>query len=114
MMNTSPEAIGFSTERLNRITSVLQSYVERGEFAGMIATVARCGQTAYYQKFGWMDCEARKPMRDDAIFMIASMTKPITSVAMMMLYEEGCINLNTPIAKFIPAFSDVQVFVRET
>ncbi|HLO17239.1 MAG TPA: serine hydrolase domain-containing protein [Anaerolineales bacterium] len=113
-MNTSPESNGFSPERLNRITSFLQGYVERGELPGMIATVSHQAQTVYYEKFGWMDCEAHKPMRDDAIFMIASMTKPITSVAIMMLYEAGCFQLDTPIAKFIPAFKDAKVLVRET
>ncbi|HEX9330427.1 MAG TPA: serine hydrolase domain-containing protein [Anaerolineales bacterium] len=113
-MNTSRESTEFSPERLSRITSLLQGYVDRGELAGMIATVARHAQTVYYEKFGWMDCEAHKPMCDDAIFLIASMTKPITSVAIMMLYEEGRFHLNTPIAKFIPAFKDVKVFARET
>ncbi len=113
-MKTSPESVGFSSERLSRITSLLQGYVDRGELPGMIATVARQGQTVYFEKVGWMDCEARKPMCDDAIFRIASMTKPITSVAIMLLYEEGHFHLNTPIAKFIPAFKDAKVFVCAT
>lgn len=113
-MNPSLQSTGFSPERLNRISILLQGYVDRGDVAGMIATVARHGRTAYYEKFGWMDREARQPMRDDAIFMIASMTKPVTSVAMMMLYEAGHFQLNTPIAKFIPAFNDSKVLVRET
>ncbi len=113
-MKTTSASVGFSPERLSRITSLLQGYVDRGDLPGMIATVARQGQTVYYEKLGWMDCEARKPMCDDAIFRVASMTKPITSVAIMMLYEEGQFHLNTPVAKFIPAFKDVKVLVRET
>ncbi len=113
-MKTSPESAGFSSERLSRITSALQGYVERGELSGMIATIARGGQTVYYEKIGWMDREARKPMRDDAIFRIASMTKPVTSVAIMLLYEEGHFHLNMPVAQFIPAFKNAKVYVRET
>ena len=97
-----------------RITTFLQGKVDRGEMPGMIATVARRGQTAYYQKFGYLDREAQTPMRDDAIFIIASMTKPVTSVALMTLYEEGHFHLNTPVYEFIPAFRDTKVFVRET
>ncbi len=113
-MSPSPESVGFSTERLRRITTYLQSKIDGGDMPGMIATIARRGQTAYYQKFGHMDREAQTPMRDDALFIIASMTKPVTSVALMTLYEEGHFHLNTPVHEFIPAFRDSKVFVRET
>ncbi len=113
-MTPSPAAAGFSTDRLNRIDTLLQGYVDRDEIAGMIGTIARKGQTAYFHKFGWMDREARLPMRDDTIFMIMSMTKPVTSVALMMLYDEGAFHLNTPVAKFLPEFKDTRVFVRES
>lgn len=113
-MNSSTNPSGFSAKRLSRINTLLEEYVGRGDIAGVIAMLAQHGQTAYYEKFGWMDREAQQPMRDDTIFMIASMTKPITSVACMMLYEQGHFHLNTPIAKFIPAFKDTKVFVRET
>ena len=106
----NPEDVGFSTDRLGRITNLLQSYVNQGELPGFIATVARHGQTVYYEKFGWMDIEGKKPLQDDAIFMIASMTKPITAVATMMLYEEGHFHLNTPISKFIPGFANTTVY----
>ncbi len=105
-----PENAGFSAERLQRITAQLQGNVDRDEIPGFIATIARRGETVYYEKSGWMDIEAQKPMLDDAIFMIASMTKPITAVAAMMLYEEGYFHLNTPISKFIPAFADTPVY----
>jgi CubicO group peptidase (beta-lactamase class C family) len=107
---SKPESVGFSNQRLERITSLLQSYVNSGELAGVIGTIARQGQTVYYEKFGWMDIASQKPMQDDTIFMLASMTKPITAVAAMMLYEEGHFHLNTPISKFIPGFVDTPVY----
>ncbi len=111
---TTPEQAGFSSARLKRIDPLMQGYVDRGELAGMIATVARSGQTVYLEKFGLMDREADKPMQLDAIFRIASMTKPITGAAAMMLYEEGHFHLNTPVSKFIPAFKNAKVLARET
>ena len=114
MQLTTPEQAGFSSSRLKRIDPLMQGYVDRGELAGMIATVARSGQTVYLEKFGLMDREAGKPMQLDAIFRIASMTKPITSAAAMMLYEEGHFHLNTPVSKFIPAYKNAKVLARET
>jgi CubicO group peptidase (beta-lactamase class C family) len=105
-----PEDEGFSADRLGRIKNLLNGYVNQGELPGLIAMVARQGKIVYYQKSGWMDIEAQKPMQDDAIFMIASMTKPITAVAAMMLYEEGHFYLNTPISKFIPSFANTSVY----
>jgi len=107
---SNPERVGFSGERLSRITAYLEGCVNRGEIPGFIATVARRSETVYYHKSGWMDVEAQKPMEDDSIFMIASMTKPITAVAAMLLYEEGYFHLNTPISEFIPAFVDTPVY----
>ena len=109
MKRSSKKTPGFCTARLQRIGSLMQGYVDRGDLAGMIATVARQGKTVYREKFGWADKEARKPMQDDTIFAIASMTKPITAVALMTLYEEGHFYLNTPVSKFIPAFKNVKV-----
>jgi CubicO group peptidase (beta-lactamase class C family) len=111
---TEPEGVGLSANRLQRIDSLMQGYVDRDELAGMLVTLARRGQTVYLEKFGWMDREARRPMQFDTIFRIASMTKPVTSVAITMLYEEGHFNLNTPVSKFIPAFKDTQVFVKQS
>lgn len=68
----------------------MQSYIDEGKLAGLITTVARRGKTVYLEKLGWMDREAQRPMELDAIFRIASMTKPITAVAMMTLYVEDC------------------------
>lgn len=114
MTITSPELVGFSSERLLRINSVMQKYVDDGQLAGMSTKVARRGQTVHLEKFGLMDIEAGKPMEFDTIFRIASMTKPITSVAVMLLYEAGYFTLNTPVYEFIPGFKDVKVFAGET
>jgi CubicO group peptidase (beta-lactamase class C family) len=110
----SPESVGFSSERLGRIGTVMQRYVAEPKIAGIIATVARRGQTVYREKFGYADAEMRTPMQFDTIFRIMSMTKPITSVAAMMLYEEGWFDLNTFVYELIPAFKDVKVFVKQT
>jgi CubicO group peptidase (beta-lactamase class C family) len=116
MMSTQvlPENVGLSTERLARIGAVMQRYVAEGKIAGIIATMARRGQAAYREKFGFADVESGVPMQFDTIFRIASMTKPITSIAAMMLYEEGWFDLNTFVHELIPAFKDVRVFVRQT
>ncbi len=111
MNNTVIENCGVSPARLGRISTLMQRYIDDGKLAGIIATVARRGQTAYLEKFGMMDIEANKPMQFDAIFRIASMTKPITSAAIMTLYEEGHFHLNTPIAEFIPGFKEPRVCV---
>ncbi len=114
MQTAIPESVGFSSARLARIAAALQRYVDVGKAAGFIAAVAHCGQTVYLEKLGWMDREADKAMSFDAIFRIASMTKPVTAAALMMLYEEGYFTLNTPVSEFIPGFKDVKAFVRET
>ncbi len=114
MTDIAPEQVGFSSSRLQRISTAMQSYVDQGKLAGMITMVARRGQTVHMEKLGWMDREAGRPMEFGAIFRIASMTKPITAAAMMTLYEEGYFTLNTPVSEFIPGFKDVKVFVRKT
>jgi CubicO group peptidase (beta-lactamase class C family) len=113
-ISASPEQAGCSTERLGRIGTVMQRYVSERSIAGMVATVARRGQTVYREKFGFADVESGAAMQFDTIFRIASMTKPITSIAAMMLYEEGWFDLNTFMHELIPAFKNVEVFVRQT
>ncbi len=103
-----PNEMGFSSTRLNRIKPFMQSYVDQGKLPGLITMIARHGKVVHFEKYGVMDVD--KPMQFDTIFRIASMTKPITSVAIMMLYEEGKFLLNDPISKFIPKFKDVKVF----
>ena len=110
-MNTiTPEEVGFSASRLGRIGTAMQGYVDQNKLPGVIAVVARGGNIVYRERFGMMDVEAAKPMQFDTIFRIYSMTKPIASVALMMLYEEGRFQLNDPVSKFIPKLADVKVF----
>jgi CubicO group peptidase (beta-lactamase class C family) len=108
-----PESVGFSTVRLGRISKVLQGYVDRKELAGIAVTIARRGKTIFQDQVGMMDIEAQKPLQPDSIYRIASMTKPVTSVAAMMLYEEGHFHLNTPVSQFIPEFEKMTVYQGE-
>lgn len=108
---SSPESVGFSSERLKSISAALQSGVDKKEIPGGVVLVARRGQIAYFEAFGYRDREAGAPMTRDAIFRIASMTKPIVSVAAMLLAEEGKLNLSDPVARYLPEFEDVKVGV---
>ena len=111
-MEVAPKRAGFAPERINRITEHLdRNYIESGKIAGCQLIVARRGHVAYYKSFGMMDRERRKPMADDTIFRIYSMSKPITSVALMTLYEQGHFQLNDPVSRFIPAWRDQKVWV---
>ncbi len=110
----NPEGQGFSSERLQRISTVMQDYVDCGEFPGMCVTVARHGKVIFSERYGYMDIESKKKLSDDAIYRAYSMTKPITGAAAMMLFEEGKFLLDDPISKYIPAFKDAKVFVKET
>jgi CubicO group peptidase (beta-lactamase class C family) len=105
------EALGFSSSRLERITSWQQSQVDAGAFSGVVAAIARNGRVAYLRAVGFRDHAKTVPLRSDAIFWIASATKPITSVAAMMLVEEGKLDLAAPVHQYIPAFKDVMVGV---
>ncbi len=109
-----PESVGFSSERLKRIDALMKQYVDEGKLAGIVTTVGRRGKIVHNAACGMMDIEKQKPMQPDAIFRIASMTKPVTSVAAMLLYEEGRFDLHTPLYEFIPAFKDVKVLQRTT
>jgi CubicO group peptidase (beta-lactamase class C family) len=102
---------GISSERLARIDAHLTRTVAQQRVKGMVAMVARNGKVVYHKAFGEMD--EGKPMQKDAIFRICSMSKPITAVAVMMLWEKGLIELNDPIFKFIPEFKDVKVLVKD-
>jgi len=105
-----PEEVGFSTERLARIVPVMQEYVDAGHVSGITTAVMREGKIAHLESVGLRDIENKKPMERDTIFRIFSMSKPITTVAVMMLYEEGKFELSEPIGQFIPAFKDVKVY----
>jgi CubicO group peptidase (beta-lactamase class C family) len=105
----TPESVGISTERLARLHQGMQGFVDRREVAGIVTLVARDGKTVDQHATGFQDLEQRTPMRTDTIFRIASMTKPVTSVAVMMLYEEGKLQLTDSVARFIPAFKGQRV-----
>jgi CubicO group peptidase (beta-lactamase class C family) len=107
--SVTPAAIGVSAERFQRLHNVMRGFVDRHEVSGVVTLVTREGKTADMHAVGFQDVESKTPMRTDTIFRIASMTKPITSVAIMMLYEEGKLLLTDPVSKFIPAFKSMQV-----
>lgn len=109
-VNNDPERVGLCARRLSRIGPHFQKYIDDGKLAGVVSLVARRGQLAYFDARGKMDVETGRALQADAIFRIYSMTKPITSVAAMMLYEEGRYQLDDPIGRYLPAFSDMQVF----
>ena len=106
-----PAEVGLSGERLDRITQWLKDDVTKGTIPGAVLMIARHGKVAYFESMGMLDPETKAPMRKDAIFRIYSMSKPITSVAVMMLFEQGKLSLDEPIAKYIPAFKDMKVGV---
>ena len=110
MKAVTPEHVGLSSTRLGRIRPVVERYLDEGKFAGVITLVARCGEIAHFECAGQLDLASGKPMPPDALFRIYSMTKPITSLALLMLYEEGRVRLSDPVARFIPAFKDLCVY----
>jgi CubicO group peptidase (beta-lactamase class C family) len=109
METVQPESMGFSSQRLGRINRVMQQYVDEKKLAGMVTLVARNGKIVHFDKFGMADIRAKKPMQADSLFRIYSMTKPITSTAVLMLFEEGRFRLTDPVHEYIPAFKDVKV-----
>jgi CubicO group peptidase (beta-lactamase class C family) len=106
---TAVEASGLSVERLARITATMNRYVEEGRIAGTVSFVARNGRVAYFETAGKRDLEKNLPMEKDTIFRIASMTKAVTSVAAMILVEEGRLLLSDPVSKFLPRFKKTVV-----
>jgi CubicO group peptidase (beta-lactamase class C family) len=104
-----PEDVGLSTERLQRINQMVQRYIEAKEIAGAVTVVSRRGRVAHFEAHGLMDIERNTPMRKDGIFRMASMTKPVVGVAVLMMVEEGKIRLTDPVSRFIPEFKDAKV-----
>jgi CubicO group peptidase (beta-lactamase class C family) len=107
-----PESVGLSSERLDRIGTTVQHTIDDKRIAGAVTLVLRRGRVAWFKSQGMMDREAGKAMRPDTMFRICSMTKPITSVAVMMLYEEGHFILDDPISKYLPEFKNAKVLVK--
>jgi CubicO group peptidase (beta-lactamase class C family) len=108
-----PASAGFIPERLERVDRAVLESISNGEIAGAVALVARGGEVVYHKPFGYADIDSQTPMRTDAIFRIASMTKAVTTVAVLMLYEEGRFLLTDPVAEFIPEFAEPRVIVTD-
>jgi CubicO group peptidase (beta-lactamase class C family) len=106
-----PEDVGLSSARLELIQPWIQTYLDAGKLPGATIFVARHGKVAYCKTFGLRDVEANQPMQTDTILRFYSMTKPITAVAVLMLYEQGCFQLDDPVVEFIPGFKDLRVYV---
>jgi CubicO group peptidase (beta-lactamase class C family) len=112
-MTVEPESVGLSKSRLQRITKHLdERYVASGKIAGCLTLVARRGEVAFLEAQGLMDRERNRPMTEDTLFRIYSMSKPVTSVALMMLMEEAHFDLKTPVSKFIPEFKHLGVYAQ--
>jgi CubicO group peptidase (beta-lactamase class C family) len=108
-----PEAVGISSERLRRVDDVVRRYIDEKKISGAVTLVARKGRVVHFEAQGLMDVESRRPMRKDAIFRMASSTKPVTGVAILMLIEEGKVGLTDPVSKFIPEFKGTKVAVEK-
>ena len=109
-----PEDVGLSGERLQRITETVQRYIDSNQITGAVTMVSRKGRVAHFAAQGLMDLEQKTPMRKDAIFRMASMSKPVTGVAILMLMEEGKVRLTDPVSRFIPEFKNTKVAVPRT
>jgi CubicO group peptidase (beta-lactamase class C family) len=110
-LSRNPEAAGLSRERLSRIRSKMEKHIEAGRLAGGIGLIMRRGHVGYFETWGMADKEAGVPMSEDAIFRIYSMTKAVTGVAAMMLFEEGAFALADPVSNFMPEFREMRVAV---
>ncbi len=112
LMDINAKKAGLNPQRLETIsTHLMDNYIDPGKITGCQVMVSRHGSPAYFRSFGMMDRERDKPVQDDTIFRIYSMTKPITSIALMMLFEEGRFHLNDPVSRFIPSWKNHRVWV---
>ena len=109
-----PEDVGLSAPRLARVSRWMRRWVDSGRLPGLLVAVVRDDRLAWLETFGWRDVEAGRPVEPDTIYRMYSMTKPITTVAALMLYEEGCFQLDDPVARYLPAFSATRVFAGGT
>lgn len=110
----SPESVGMSSERLDRMNEAIHAYVDAGRTPGVVTLIARHGKVVHVDAYGKADLESGRATRTDDVFRMYSMTKPITSVALLMLYEEGKFQLTDPLAKYYPAVADMRVFAGTT
>jgi CubicO group peptidase (beta-lactamase class C family) len=107
-----PEEVGVSTERLHRIDDVIRRHIDNRHIAGAVTLVARKGKVVHFEAQGLKDLESKQPMTQDTLFRMASSTKPVTGVAVLMMVEEGKVRLNDPVSKFIPEFKGMKVAVQ--
>ncbi len=105
-----PHEVGVSAERLEQIPVAMQRYVDEGRVGGIVTAVARRGRLVHWNAVGFRDLESRDPLEPNDIFRIYSMTKPITSVAVMMLVEDGAMSVDDPVSRYLPAFANVEVY----
>jgi CubicO group peptidase (beta-lactamase class C family) len=121
MKTIVPESVELSTARLQCMDRVMQGYVDQDQLAGLITVLMRRGEAAHFAAYfashfgiyGQIDIEAGRPMRQDAIFRIFSMTKPLTSLAVLMLYKENAFHLQYPISMFIPELANLKVLLNQ-
>ena len=109
-VETEPGEVGFDPARLQRIDRLLQRYVDDGRLPGWSVLITRHGRVAHVAHGGLRDVESGAPVEPDTVFRIFSMTKPVTSVAAMMLYEQGAFELTDPVARYLPEFADLRVW----
>ncbi len=110
LLKADPESVGFSAERLKRLDKTFHSFVDEGKLSGIVTCVARKGRMVHQSVYGKRDMENNKPMEIDTIFNLASMTKPVTGVAMMILYEEGKWHPDDPLVMYFPEFKNLMVY----
>lgn len=108
---SKPEDVGMSSERLKRISQMVQRRIDAGDMTGAVTIVARRGKVVHLEAQGLMDLESKKPVAKDTMFRVASMTKPVTGVAIMMMIEEGKVRLTDPVSRYIPEFRGMKVAV---
>jgi CubicO group peptidase (beta-lactamase class C family) len=111
LKTSKPERVGMSSERLARIHDVMQRHIDAGHITGAVTAVARRGKLVHFEAHGYRDPNAKTPMPKDALFRMASSSKPVTGVAVLMLVEEGRIRLNDPVSTYIPEFKNMKVAV---
>lgn len=111
LTSAKPDEVGLSAERLGRIHEAVQRHIDAGSLSGAVTLVARHGKIAHLEAHGLMDLESKRAMQKDAVFRLASMSKPVTAVAVMMMVEEGKVRLNDPVSRFIPEFKSAKVAV---
>jgi CubicO group peptidase (beta-lactamase class C family) len=113
LLRAKPEEAGFSNERLSRIGTTIKADVDAGRIPGAVIAIARHGKLVMFDAYGYRDKAANAPMTTDTIFNIASMTKPMTAVGALMLYEQGKLLINDPLSKYFPKFADMRVAARD-